>query len=142
MRHLSKAVVAGGVVYPAGTGETEELSALVTRSDAWSEGGAAAPVAPVDDVDDGLRDEVLRLKAQVAELEEQKADLQKALDAALADTAEVEDYSALNVADLEQRVTARNEGRQEDQQIVVGGKGNKPDLIAALQSDDARASKA
>ena len=47
------------------------------------------------------------------------------------------DYTALHVADLEDEIDARNEGRPEDQQISKAGK--KADLVAALEADDAQA---
>lgn len=47
MRRLSTAVVAGGVVSPAGTAETPELAEMVTNPAAWAgePGTAPAPVA-------------------------------------------------------------------------------------------------
>lgn len=45
-------------------------------------------------------------------------------------------YSSQGKADLEAEVAKRNEGRDDADLIVVGGKGNKPDLIAALEADD------
>lgn len=46
-------------------------------------------------------------------------------------------YSEWLKADLEAEVASRNEGRDEDDAIEVEGSGNKPDLIAALEADDA-----
>lgn len=48
---------------------------------------------------------------------------------------EPEGYEALQVADLNQRIATRNEGRDEDQLIKPKGR-NKPDLIKALEADD------
>lgn len=81
MRKLNKTVVAGGVVYPAGTAATPEIESAITNPDHW----------------DG-------------EAEEAKS------------------YSDWSKADLEAEVTKRG--------IEVEGKGNKPDLIAALKADD------
>lgn len=46
-----------------------------------------------------------------------------------------EGYDALVIADLNQRIETRNEGRDEADRIVPAGK-NKPDLIKALEADD------
>jgi len=46
-------------------------------------------------------------------------------------------YSKQNVPDLEAEIERRNNDRADDDQIVVGGKGNKADLVAALEADDA-----
>lgn len=46
-------------------------------------------------------------------------------------------YSAWTKPELESEVARRNEGRDEDDLIEVEGKGNKPDLVAALEADDA-----
>lgn len=45
-------------------------------------------------------------------------------------------YSDFSVDDLKAEIATRNEDRDEDDHIVVGGKGNKADLIAALEADD------
>lgn len=45
-------------------------------------------------------------------------------------------YGAFSKGDLEAEVARRNEGRDEADLIVVGGRGNKSDLIAALEADD------
>lgn len=53
---------------------------------------------------------------------------------------EVEDgYDDLVKKDLEALIDRRNEGREADDLIVVAGKRNKPDLIKALEADDAAA---
>lgn len=44
-RSLSRAVVAGGVVYSTGTAATPELEALITNPDHWSGSAAVAPSA-------------------------------------------------------------------------------------------------
>lgn len=54
-----------------------------------------------------------------------------------ADSGEAGGYSRMKKAELEAEVANRNEDRDEDAQIVVEGKGNVPDLIAALEADDA-----
>lgn len=41
------------------------------------------------------------------------------------------------VKDLKAEVDSRNEGREDDAKIVVGGKGNKSDLAKALEADNA-----
>lgn len=45
-------------------------------------------------------------------------------------------YKDQKVEDLKAEVDRRNATRDEDNQIVVAGKGNKPDLVAALEADD------
>lgn len=50
--------------------------------------------------------------------------------------AESEGYDALTIPRLNEFISARNEGRPEDEQIVPEGK-NKPELVAALEADDA-----
>lgn len=46
-------------------------------------------------------------------------------------------YEAMKKDELEAEIGSRNSDRAEADQIVVGGNGNKPDLIAALVADDA-----
>ena len=48
-------------------------------------------------------------------------------------------YDEWSKAELEDEITRRNEGRADDGLIVVEGKGNKPDLVAALEADDSDA---
>lgn len=64
-------------------------------------------------------------------------------DAATADEPDAEPdenedpYKGLRKADLEAEVAKRNEDREDDDQIVVGGNGTVADLKAALVADDA-----
>jgi len=46
-------------------------------------------------------------------------------------------YSDWKNEALQAEIDRRNEGRADDDLIVVEGKGNKPDLVAALEGDDA-----
>lgn len=46
-------------------------------------------------------------------------------------------YSKWKKDDLQAEVDRRNEGRDDEDLIVVEGKGNVPDLAAALEGDDA-----
>jgi hypothetical protein len=46
-------------------------------------------------------------------------------------------YAKRKKADLEAEVASRNEGREDDDLIVVEGKGTVADLAAALEADDA-----
>jgi hypothetical protein len=46
-------------------------------------------------------------------------------------------YSGLKLPDLHAEIDKRNEGRADDDKIVIGGKGNKADLVSALEADDA-----
>lgn len=50
-----------------------------------------------------------------------------------------DDSKGPSKADLEAEIAKRNEGRDEADLIKPEGKGNKPDLVAALAADDARA---
>ncbi len=50
--------------------------------------------------------------------------------------AEDEGYDALTIPALRDEISRRNEGRVEDEQIAPKG-ANKPDLIKALEADDA-----
>lgn len=45
-------------------------------------------------------------------------------------------YAKLSKADLQAEIDRRNEEREDDEQIVRKG-ANKPDLVAALEADDA-----
>ena len=97
MRQLNESVVAGGVVYPAGTAATPELEELIPGS-FWV--GVADP-ASLDD-------------APVAYLDWKKAQLE---------------------AELEKRNADRDPDG--DAYIHVEPPGNKPELAAALEADDA-----
>lgn len=46
-------------------------------------------------------------------------------------------WSSKTKPELESEVESRNADRDDDAKIVVAGKGNKPDLVAALEADDA-----
>lgn len=48
-----------------------------------------------------------------------------------------EGYDARTVAELKEAIATRNDGREEADQITVEQPGNKPQLIAALEADDA-----
>lgn len=48
-----------------------------------------------------------------------------------------EGYDAFTVQQLKDAIATRNEGREEADQITVEQPGNKPQLIAALEADDA-----
>lgn len=52
------------------------------------------------------------------------------------DNGEAVPYAKWKKADLEAEVAKRNEGREDDDQIVVDGKGTVADLAAALEGDD------
>lgn len=91
---LSKTVVVGGVIYPAGGTVPDDVAKAITAPGVWAEG--AEPHAAV----------------------------------------ESEGYSSKTADDLRDEIAKRNEGRTEDELIVPGGKGNKPDLVAALIADD------
>lgn len=90
-RVLNQTVLAGGVVYPAGTAETKELAEKITNPAHWT--GEASS----ESTDTG--------------------------------------YDGLKVDELKATIAARNEGRDEAKQIPATG--NKADLVAALEADDA-----
>lgn len=71
------------------------------------------------------------------EINQLKARGFRVVDAPPAD--ESEGYEAFTKPDLEAEVDRRNATRDPDGEryIVVAGKGNKPDLVAALEADDA-----
>lgn len=139
VRRLNKTVLSGGVVYPAGQAETPELAAAITNPEHW----------------DGEPDPDIEA-AVVAALAEREAQLSarlEALDPAAAaapvqDPAAAEhgaqpapapavDYRAMSKPDLQAEVERRNDARGAEEPLVqVGGKGNKPDLIAALVAHD------
>ncbi|HET8616501.1 MAG TPA: hypothetical protein VFL94_13325 [Actinomycetales bacterium] len=52
------------------------------------------------------------------------------------DGEEVAPYTEWTVDELKAEIDGRNAARDADQQIEVGGKGNKPDLVEALEADD------
>lgn len=52
------------------------------------------------------------------------------------DTPEPTGHAAATVPELRAEIARRNTDRPEDARIVVGGRGNKPDLVAALEDDD------
>lgn len=45
----------------------------------------------------------------------------------------------MNKTELQAEVDKRNEAREDEHKIVVGGNGNKADLVAALEADDSAA---
>lgn len=47
-------------------------------------------------------------------------------------------YASQSKAQLEAEIEARNAERAEEDKIVAEGKGNKPDLVAALEADDGK----
>lgn len=56
------------------------------------------------------------------------------------DSTDVDDkgYASLKVADLKAEIEKRNDGREDDAKLST--EGNKGDLVAALEADDAKAS--
>lgn len=46
------------------------------------------------------------------------------------------DVETADKAELEAEIARRNAGRDDEHQIVVEGRGNKPDLIAAVKADN------
>lgn len=55
----------------------------------------------------------------------------------LAAASEPVDYESATKEQLEAEIAKRNQGREDDDLIEVEGRGNKPDLVAALVADDA-----
>ena len=52
------------------------------------------------------------------------------------------DYSGMKVGELRYLVAERNAGREEADLITIAKKAPKPDLVEALQADDARTTAA
>lgn len=138
VRRLNKTVLSGGVVYPAGQAETPELAVAITNPEHW----------------DGEPDPDIEA-AVVAALAEHEAQLSARLEAlAAAAAAPIQDpsadepvaqptpaptvdYRAMSKPALQAEVERRNDARGAEEPLVqVAGKGNKPDLIAALVADD------
>lgn len=142
VRRLNKTVLSGGVVYPAGQAETPELAAAITNAEHWDG-------EPDPDIEAAV---VAALAEREAQLSARLEALDPAADAAGAppteDLAAAEhgaqsaaapavDYRAMSKPDLQAEVERRNDARGAEEPLVqVGGKGNKPDLIAALVADD------
>lgn len=111
---LKHTVVAGGVLYAAGTSATPELRGII-RAKHWSDGDQDVPYIDVPG------------SAPTA--------------AALAATSDPEtNYNAFKVDELKSHIEVRNQGRAEADLISTEGK--KADLVAALQADDQRGSQA
>jgi hypothetical protein len=53
----------------------------------------------------------------------------------LVDVVDVDDYDSLTVPDLRAEIDKRNADREDDAKLST--QGNKPDLVATLEADDA-----
>lgn len=160
MRRLRSSMVSAGKVYPAGAKVTDAFAERI-KADVFEEGfHEPDPETDADEAtstdDDGDQDEHDEARQVVAEL------IRDAVDEAVRpllerieqlqvqpegtpDSPPVEliritgDYDDHRVDELRGEVDARNAGLEPDSTgyIVVGGKGNKPDVVAALEAHDA-----
>jgi hypothetical protein len=153
---LKRSVVAGGVLYPAGTSATDELLVKIPNPRLWGEDEPAEKAVSVTvDVD------VAKFQAALAAAEERIDELTAALAArdeeiealnAQASPGEVTDgteasgeqpavetvdYSALDIDALKAEIDKRNEDREGDARISK--RGSQETLVAALVADDAAA---
>lgn len=117
---LNKSVVAGGVVYPAGTAATPELREVIADRH-WA-GDESVDTAAFEQA---IAERDAKIDVLEAELSQLRARC-------------TQSYAKWRKADLEAEVAERNEGRTEDTRIVLPG-GNVEDLVAALVADDAGA---
>lgn len=154
MAHLMHTVAVGRVRYPAGTTETPELRELIDPKH-WSDGESTASSSPAAQTFDPALVEELEQARQLAAAEIEKRDQRIAeLEADLgqlktatppaADEPQtkppalaVDPYEGKSNKDLKAEVDRRNDSRSADAYIQVELPGNKPQLLAALQADDA-----
>lgn len=123
---LIRSVVAGGVVYPAGTAATPDLREVIDARH-WSGDDSVDTAAFEQAIAE--RDAQLAERAEkISELENQVAQLRSELTAT---------YPKWRKADLEAEIAARNESREQVARIVLTG-GNVEDLVVALTADDER----
>lgn len=152
MAQLNRTVVAGGVMYPAGTPETPELRELINDKH-WGEADPAAAAAAarnsaqtdteIVELRELAAGAIAERDARIAELEAEVERLTAAKPAPEPDPdpePAVSPYLAQRKADLEAEVEKRNFDRDpgEEAYIRVEAPGNKPELAAALEADDLR----
>lgn len=77
------------------------------------------------------------LQGNVVEFEEDTFGLDEDADDAEDDGEEHVDYTALTVSDLKAEIARRNGDKGEDEEEIVAASDRKPDLVAALEADDA-----
>jgi len=151
MAELLHAVAVGRVRYPAGTTATPELRELIDPKH-WSDTDDTEQSAAPGGVDEAQLTELRELAAheievrdaRIAELEEEIANLRQAFDpigaSKTAPAAPPVDYSGQGGKWLKDEIDRRNDGRDPAQVITVAPPGNKPEMVAALEADDRRAS--
>lgn len=150
---LNRSVIAGGVVYPAGTAVTDDLLAKIPDPSVW-DGDVDLAIEPVDNAAWEAKVEKLTadfkavvdeknatIEALTGELEQLKAAQGDGNPAAkpsggrAATGGVVPDYSELDIEALKAEIDKRNEGRENDAKISK--RGSVETLAAALVSDDA-----
>lgn len=149
MRVLKTTVVAGGVLYPAGTPATADLVDLIAERH-WAGDGISE-----DEVDAKRAADIADLtevfKAEVAKKDQVIADLAAQRDTLLGRLGELEnaaqptqtpetpppapvDYSYLDLDALKAEIDKRNQGR--DDSTRISKRGSVETLAAALTADD------
>ncbi len=166
MSALNRTVLAGGVVYPAGTEATDDLLAKIPNPRLWGEGSDETSVsvnlADFPEVAEAIEQAAERIDELTAALEAKDEEI-AALTAQLAavstansdgdatdvgptpaapvapGTEQVEqvDYSALDLDALKAEIDKRNEGRDGDARLSK--RGSQETLVAALVADDTTA---
>lgn len=108
---LNRTVVAGGVIYPAGTASSDELREKIPNSAHWDEGGDPEPTEPVD-----------------------PASAEPTDPPTPEDADQPVDYSTWTEDDVHREIANRNDGREDADRILDSG--TITDLTAALELDD------
>lgn len=116
-KKLAATVHIDGTVYKAGTTVDADVAKKITNPKAWGESSAS----------EGAKSEPQSEPQSGSDPQSGSAD---------GGTSDDSKYASMSKAELEAEVAKRNEGRDEADQIAVEGRGNKPDLLAALKADD------
>lgn len=157
-RRLNRSVLAGGVVYPAGTPESDVKAKLADR---FFDGESTAPAGEtVEEVRAAAEKAIAVLAAQLDEAKDAWAKSQEELARAHADLEQLRsagvdngdgsdgggapevDYGDMSVADLKELIEKRNTGRDEGDLIVPDDKRSTASLVAALKADDEKTTAA
>ncbi|UUW88396.1 hypothetical protein [Pimelobacter simplex] len=154
-RKLSTTALIEGVVYEAGTDESDIAGADKVSADVWagegdpagaaeSEQGDVVPVAEVAALRGQYDAQLADRDTRIADLEEQIENLTAEIEQLketsppadpTADPAAPVDYSSLDLDALKAEIDRRNEGRADADRI--GKRGSQETLAAALTADDA-----
>lgn len=155
-RRLNRSVLAGGVVYPAGTPEGDVKAKVADR---FFGGESTAPAGEtVEEVRAAAEKAIADLTAQLDEAKDAWAKSQEELAQALADLEQFRsaaggdgpaggdapevDYGDMSVADLKELIEKRNTGRDEGDLVVPDDKRSTASLVAALKADDEKTASA